>query len=72
MAHTFNPGTREEKAGRSLSSRTAWSTEPVHKETLSHYILPQIQNRQKGQMWWCRRLILALRKETDLKWKPVW
>ena len=30
------------------------------------------KNSQKGQMWWCQRLILALRKGTDLKYKPAW
>jgi hypothetical protein len=27
LAHTFNPSTQEAEAGRSLSSRSAWSTE---------------------------------------------
>ena len=41
MAHAFNGGTQEAEAGRSLSSRPAWSTERVpgqpglHRETLS-------------------------------------
>jgi hypothetical protein len=41
VAHTFNPSTWEAEAGRSLSSRPAWSTEWVsgqpglHRETLS-------------------------------------
>jgi hypothetical protein len=35
--HTFNPSTLEAEAGRSLSSRPAWSTElpGLHKETQS-------------------------------------
>jgi hypothetical protein len=41
VAHTFNPSTWEAEAGRSLSSRPAWSTKWVpgqpglHRETLS-------------------------------------
>jgi hypothetical protein len=38
VEHIFNPSTKEGKAGGSLSSRSAWSTEQVpgqHKETLS-------------------------------------
>jgi hypothetical protein len=41
VAHAFNPSTLEAEAGRSLSSRPAWSTEWVsgqpglHRETLS-------------------------------------
>jgi hypothetical protein len=29
VVHTFNPSTQEAEAGRSLSSRPAWSTEQV-------------------------------------------
>jgi hypothetical protein len=42
VAHAFNPSTWEAKAGGSLSSRPAWSTERVpgqpglHRETLTH------------------------------------
>ena len=42
VVHSFNPSTQEAEAGRSLSSRSAWSTERVlgqapklHRETLS-------------------------------------
>ena len=29
VMHTFNPSTQEAESGKSLSSRPAWSTEPV-------------------------------------------
>ena len=43
MAQGFNPSTQEEEAGRSLSSRPAWSIEQdpekpgIYRETLSQY-----------------------------------
>jgi hypothetical protein len=48
VVHAFNPSTWEAEAGRFLSSRPAWSTEPgLHRETLSQKQNKTKQNKTK-------------------------
>ena len=66
MAHTFNPSTWEAKAGISLSSRPAWSTEIVlrqpelHRGTLSWKTQWKTQPKNSFveycHVWWFKRI----------------
>ena len=57
VVHAFNASTHEAEAGRSLSSRLAWSTEQIpgqpgllHKETLSKKINKQTTKQKKEKL----------------------
>jgi hypothetical protein len=48
VAHTFNPSTQEAEAGRSLSSKPAWSTEWVPEQPKLHTEKPCLK-KQRNQ-----------------------